>query len=171
MRSWNLEGQATVALFAEDPAPAVEIRRQQLALARSIGYERVEAIAARGLASILIQLGETDEPLRLLHRALELVERASVLTDQALVLMEFANLAARHGDREEAVAILTAVQSHKASERMDPLQGTLLGDMAAESLSELAQEMEPAVYETAREAGSMKGFDIVIKELLARSPQ
>ena len=170
MRSWNLEGQATVALLSENPALAGEIRREQLSLAHSIGYDRVEAIAARGLASVLIQMGEIEEPRRLLHRSLELVERSSVLTDQALVLIEFANLAAQQGHPEEAVAILTAIEGHKASVRLDPLQGVLLGDIAAQSLAVLAEEMEPGDFEAAREAGSIKGFDILIKEMLADAP-
>jgi len=91
-----------------------------------------------------------------------------MVVELALVLLDTATVeAGPGGDRSLAVQVLAAIRGHRIAANPHPFQPDTIGDLAESALADLRRELPEGAFQQAEAAGSAKGFDIVVKELLA----
>jgi predicted ATPase len=114
-----------------NPAAALEVLQEAIALARQAGDRAREGVATRVLALAIQNLGRTAEALELLHRALALHREVGSRYDEAQALGSIGGLERLRGGPDRARPWLQAALAMQGELRNRRAQGVLLWQLAA----------------------------------------
>lgn len=166
MRTWTLDGMATLAMMQGRLEDAGELREKQLELARHIGYVRATALALVGLGSVHAAAGRAVEAERAYLDGLARFEQMGQAPDMAMILIHVARLRGEVGREGEAIEILSSVVADPAAEQTFVTEGESIGDLASVDLARFEDGVTDDDFSAAMRTGSGRSLDATVRMVL-----
>ncbi|MDX1614896.1 MAG: BTAD domain-containing putative transcriptional regulator [Candidatus Promineifilaceae bacterium] len=146
---------------------------QVLHNADQIGFVWAAVKAARYAANVNLIAGNYAVAEEQLRRALRLADDLGLERDVVNALCDLARLEAARGNGPVAVRLLGAIQAHPASVQTRTFSlysgdETVIRDLAAAELEQLAQQMDSRGFEAALSRGRAEDFEVLVQQLLTR---
>jgi predicted ATPase/class 3 adenylate cyclase len=164
--TWNLWLQGLVALAEQRPLDAIDFFTRQVTSAEELGYLRGRVVAFEGLGDANGAAGRPAEAEIAYVESLVTADQMGMVPDILGLMTRIGEIWAASDRGTDAVKLLSTVCSEPLSDQLTFRFTSPIRDTATRVLAQLADELEPPVYQDAVTAGRAITWDVAAKELM-----
>lgn len=166
-RSWNALGMAMIASMQGRPHDGIDILKRLVLGAKEIGYRRATQTGLQYLGDAQLSVDDFNAADACFLESLAMSEEMGQVVEKVGLLTRVAQVRAKMGKTEEAVAILASVLGDPISGQSMLVDNVSITEMTTMLLADLEQELAPDNYTAAYARGNARSVEVTAKELLA----
>ena len=166
-RSWNALGMAVIASMQGRPHDGIDILEGLVLRAKEIGYRRAIQAGLQYLGEAQLSVDDFDAADASFLESLAMSEEMGQVVEKVGLLTRVAQVRAKVGKTDEAVAILASVLGDPISRQSLLVDNISITEMTTTLLANLEQELGPEDYAAASARGNARTVEVTAKELLA----
>jgi len=165
-RSWNAVGLAIIATMQSRPHDGIDILKTMVSRAKEIGYRRATQTGLQILGDAQLSVDDFDAADVSFLESLAMSDEMSQVVEKVGLLTRVAQVRAKVGKTDEAVAILASVLGDPVSNQSMLADTVSIIEMTKAALADLEQKLEPDDYSAAYARGNARTVEVTAKELL-----
>ncbi len=166
-RAWNALGMAVIASMQSRPHDGIEILKRLVTRVKEIGYRRATQTGLQYLGDAQLSVEDFDAADASFVESLAMSEEMGQVVEKLGLLARVAQVRAKVGKIDEAVAILASVLGDPISSQSMLVDNISITEMTTTLLADLEQELDPDDYSAAYTRGNARTVEDTAKELLA----
>ncbi|MFV1961685.1 MAG: NB-ARC domain-containing protein, partial [Acidimicrobiia bacterium] len=165
-RAWNALGMAVIASMQSRPHDGIEILKRLVTGVKEIGYRRATQTGLQYLGDAQLSVDDFDAADASFVESLAMSEEMGQVVEKLGLLARVAQVRAKVGKIDEAVAILASVLGDPISSQSMLVDNISITEMTTTLLADLEQELDPDDYSAAYTRGNARTVEDTAKELL-----